>query len=35
MADNVMLATAHAYGATLWAQDEDSDGEPGVRHVHE
>jgi len=31
MADSVMLATAHAYGATFWTQDADFAGMPGVR----
>jgi predicted nucleic acid-binding protein len=31
LADSVMLATAQAYGATLWTQDGDFDGLPGVR----
>lgn len=33
MADSVMLATAEAYEATLWTQDSDFDGMPGVRYV--
>lgn len=32
MADSIMLATARAYGATLWTQDADFDGMPGVRY---
>jgi predicted nucleic acid-binding protein len=32
VADSVMLATAQAYGATLWTQDADFDGLPGVRY---
>jgi predicted nucleic acid-binding protein len=32
MADSVMLATARAYGATLWTQDGDFDGVGGVRY---
>ena len=30
MADSVMLATAQRHGATLWTQDSDFDGLPGV-----
>jgi predicted nucleic acid-binding protein len=33
MADSVMLATSRAVGATLWTQDEDFEGEDGVRFV--
>lgn len=33
MADSIMLATAQAWGATLWTQDSDFDGVPGVKHV--
>jgi predicted nucleic acid-binding protein len=33
MADSVILATARAYGATLWTQDADFEGVPGVRYV--
>lgn len=33
LADSVILATARAHGATLWTQDEDFDGIPGVRFV--
>jgi predicted nucleic acid-binding protein len=32
MADSVMLATARAFGATLWTQDEHFEGLPGVRY---
>jgi predicted nucleic acid-binding protein len=32
MADSVMLATARAFGATLWTQDEHFKGLPGVRY---
>ena len=32
MADSIMLATARAYGATLWTQDADFAGVPGVRY---
>lgn len=31
LADSVVLATAHAYDATLWTQDADFDGVPGVQ----
>lgn len=31
MADSVVLATARAHGATVWTQDADFDGLPGVR----
>ena len=33
LADSVMLATARAYGATLWSQDLDFENIPGVRYV--
>jgi len=33
MADSVMLATAIAHSATLWTQDADFEGIPGVRYV--
>jgi predicted nucleic acid-binding protein len=32
MGDSVMLATAHRHRATLWTQDADFDGLPGVRY---
>ncbi len=32
MADSVMLATARAFGATLWTQDADFDGMPRVQY---
>jgi len=32
VADSIMLATARAYGATLWTQDADFDGMSGVRY---
>ena len=32
MADSVMLATARAFGATLWTQDEHFEGLPGVQY---
>jgi predicted nucleic acid-binding protein len=31
LADSVVLATAHAFDATLWTQDADFDGVPGVQ----
>ncbi|NQT93012.1 MAG: type II toxin-antitoxin system VapC family toxin [Lentisphaerae bacterium] len=33
MADSLILATARNHGATLWTQDVDFDGIPGVRYV--
>ena len=33
MADSIMLASAHACGATLWTQDADFEHVPGVRYV--
>jgi predicted nucleic acid-binding protein len=33
MADSIMLATAHAYHATLWTQDADFRGIEGVQYV--
>ena len=33
LADSVMLATARAFGATLWTQDSDFEGREGVRFV--
>ena len=33
MADSIMLATARAYGATLWSQDSDFENIPGVRYL--
>ena len=33
MADSIMLATARAWDATLWTQDSDFDGVPGVRYA--
>ena len=33
MADSIMLATAAAYGATLWTQDRDFAGIAGVRYI--
>lgn len=33
MADSLMLATAQAADATLWTQDADFEGIPGVRYV--
>lgn len=32
MADSIVLATARAYGATLWTQDVDFETLPGVRY---
>jgi predicted nucleic acid-binding protein len=32
MADSVMLATARAFGATLWTQDDDFKGLTGVQY---
>ena len=32
MADSVILATARAHGATLWTQDADFDGMPGIKY---
>jgi len=33
MADSVMLSTAQKHGATLWTQDADLKGIPGVEYV--
>jgi toxin FitB len=33
MADSIILATARAYNATVWTQDEDFDGIEGVQYV--
>jgi predicted nucleic acid-binding protein len=33
MADSIILATAHAYQATLWTQDDDFEDLPDVRYV--
>ena len=33
MADSIMLATAHAWKATLWTQDADFASTPGVKYV--
>ncbi len=33
MADGVILATANAYDATVWTQDEHFEGIEGVKHV--
>jgi predicted nucleic acid-binding protein len=33
MADSIMLATARAYGATLWTQDVDFANIEGVRYI--
>lgn len=32
MADSMILASAKAHGATLWTQDSDFDGVPGVEY---
>ncbi len=33
MADSIILATARAYSAILWTQDEDLDGIEGVQYI--
>ena len=33
LADSIMLATAQTYGATLWTQDADFQGMPGVKYI--
>ena len=33
MADSIILATARAYDATVWTQDEDFDGIEGVQYI--
>ena len=33
MADAIMLASARAFDATLWTQDADFEGIPGVRYI--
>lgn len=33
MADSLILATARAYGATLWTQDADFRGVEGVKYI--
>jgi len=33
MADSIILATAQAYSATVWTQENDFDGLPGVRYI--
>ena len=33
MADSIILATAREHGATLWTQNADFGGVPGVRYV--
>ena len=33
MADSVILATAHTYGATIWTQDSDFEGIDGVQYI--
>lgn len=32
LADSIIYATARAYGATLWTQDDDFEGLPGVEY---
>ena len=32
LADSIIYATAQAYGATLWTQDDDFEGLPGVEY---
>jgi predicted nucleic acid-binding protein len=32
MADSIVFATAKEYGATLWTQDADLEGLPGVQY---
>lgn len=33
LADSIILATAHQYGATLWTMDADFEGLPNVRYI--
>jgi predicted nucleic acid-binding protein len=33
MADSIILATANAFSATLWTQDSDFTGIPGVKYI--
>ena len=33
MADSIILATAHTYGATIWTQDSDFEGIDGVQYI--
>lgn len=33
MADSLILATAHMHTATVWTQDSDFDGIPGIRYT--
>jgi toxin FitB len=33
MADSIILATAYAFQATLWTQDKDFEGIPGVNYL--
>jgi predicted nucleic acid-binding protein len=33
MADSIMQATAHAFGATFWSQDADFERVDGVRYL--
>lgn len=34
MADSIILATAYTFQATLWTQDKDFEGIPGVSYFH-
>ena len=34
MADSIILATAYNFQATLWTQDKDFEGIPGVNYMH-
>ena len=33
MADSIILATANAFSATLWTQDSDFKGIPGIKYI--
>jgi predicted nucleic acid-binding protein len=33
MADNIILATAYVFSATLWTQDSDFEGIPGIKYI--
>ncbi len=33
MADSIILATSHLFGATIWTQDSDFEGIEGVRYM--
>ena len=35
MADSIILATARAYDATVWTQDQDFDGIEGVQYIEQ